>query len=70
MSNCPRCRSTAPHMHPAVQSGGEVEVCTDPFHLLEAQQNRPEYIRAVEEARSRAAFARLCGSVPTLGRLS
>lgn len=31
-TRCPRCDSAYPHLHPAVQSGGEVQVCTHPFH--------------------------------------
>jgi hypothetical protein len=29
---CPTCDSHAPNLHPAVQSGGEVEVCSDSWH--------------------------------------
>lgn len=32
MPKCPRCASTNPRLHPAVQLGGEVHVCTDPYH--------------------------------------
>ena len=30
---CPRCNSPAPHLHPAMQYEGEVQVCTHQFHL-------------------------------------
>lgn len=29
---CPRCDSYSPEKHPAVQEGGEVQPCTDPWH--------------------------------------
>lgn len=47
MNECPTCKSTAPHMHPSVQHGGEVEMCADPFHLIRTPQNKPEYRAAV-----------------------
>lgn len=38
--NCPTCDSPAPHLHPAVQYGGEVQPCRDRFHDRETPQNR------------------------------
>lgn len=55
MSECPRCKSTAPHLHPAVQHEGEVALCTDAYHLTPTPQNTPEYIRDVETARERSS---------------
>jgi hypothetical protein len=52
MKKCPRCTSSAPHMHPAMQSGGEVEICPHDFHLTPTNQNRPEYIARVLEKRA------------------
>ena len=49
--NCPRCGSSAPHMHPAVQHEGEVEICTDDFHLTPTNQNTPVYIAGVLDKR-------------------
>lgn len=49
---CPTCNSHAPHLHPAVQSGGEVHFCLDEFHLQETPQNRPEYIEQVKRRRA------------------
>lgn len=53
MPKCPRCHSPSPERHPAVQIGGEVEICTDDFHLMPTTRNRPEYIAAVETKRAR-----------------
>lgn len=38
--DCPKCGSNAPHLHPAVQVEGEVELCTDDYHLIRTNQNR------------------------------
>jgi hypothetical protein len=35
--NCPRCGSPDAKRHPAVQHGGEVEICPHPFHGPESQ---------------------------------
>lgn len=53
-NECPRCGSPAPHLHPAVQFEGEVEVCTHKFHLKATPQNVPAYIAAVREKQRRA----------------
>lgn len=34
---CPLCDSPAPHLHPAVQHGGECSICPDPFHAAAGQ---------------------------------
>lgn len=52
---CPRCDCRAPHLHPAMQYGGEVELCTHDYHLTPSPQNRPEYIQAVLAKRARLA---------------
>ena len=41
---CPRCNSPEPHLHPAVQFEGEVQVCQDDFHRTATAQNTPERI--------------------------
>jgi hypothetical protein len=44
---CPKCQSPAPHLHPAVQHGGEVGVCPDAFHSAPTPENRElERVRA------------------------
>ena len=30
--HCPRCDSPQPHLHPAVQAGGEVQPCPHKYH--------------------------------------
>lgn len=52
---CPTCHSPAPHLHPAVQHEGEVEICTDDFHLRDTPQNKPEYREGVRQKRSQSA---------------
>ena len=37
---CPTCDSPAPHLHPAVQYEGEVQLCRDAWHLQITNQNR------------------------------
>lgn len=39
--NCPRCDSPAPHLHPAVQCGGEVSPCAHSFHERLTPENTP-----------------------------
>lgn len=52
MEKCPTCTSTHPGFHPAVQHGGEVEICPDKFHLKQTQLNHPDYIAAVRKKRA------------------
>lgn len=44
---CPTCNSSAPHLHPAAQFEGEVELCVNDFHLRPTLQNRQEFVDAV-----------------------
>ena len=48
MKKCPICGSSAPHMHPAAQHEGEVQICSNDYHLTPSPQNKPEYIEAVK----------------------
>jgi hypothetical protein len=49
---CPACGSPAPERHPAAQFEGEVEICTDDFHLTPTPRNTAEYIAQVHAKRS------------------
>jgi len=48
MKRCPKCNSPAPHLHPAVQYGGEVQPCRDDYHRQATAENTPEKIADVE----------------------
>lgn len=49
---CPECGSSKPHLHPAVQHEGEVQVCRNEYHLIATNQNTPKHIQAVLAARA------------------
>jgi hypothetical protein len=42
--HCQTCDSPAPHLHPAVQCGGEVQPCRDHYHLRVTPENTPARI--------------------------
>jgi|GEM_PF-2844459 len=46
---CTRCQSPAPHLHPAMQSEGEVQPCNDPFHLRVTPENTPDKIARAQQ---------------------
>lgn len=48
VSMCPRCYSPQPHLHPAVQAEGEVQLCCHEFHRQVTAQNTPERIAEVQ----------------------
>lgn len=41
MTNCPRCDSPDPKLHPAVQHGGEVHLCPHPYHDVAPSADPP-----------------------------
>lgn len=55
---CPRCGSTAPHLHPAVQEGGEVSPCPDRFHAQVTPENTNERIGLVRALAERTRLVR------------
>ena len=67
MTKCLTCNSTAPHMHPAMQFEGEVEICVDDFHLTPTNQNRPTYIDAVLRKRTALAKTKFKSCPPSEG---
>lgn len=54
---CPTCNSPDPHRHPATGFEGEAELCTDVYHLIATNQNRPQTIAAVNEKRTAKGLA-------------
>ena len=49
MDRCPRCDSPQPHLHPAVQCEGEVQLCSHEYHHQVTSQNTQERIDSLEE---------------------
>jgi hypothetical protein len=50
---CPTCNSSAPKMHPAVQSEGEVQPCRDEWHVRGGWEPEPHVKRMWAEADER-----------------
>jgi hypothetical protein len=46
---CKVCESPQPHLHPAVQHEGEVQLCRDDFHRTVTPQNSPAMIAEVQK---------------------
>ena len=49
MDRCPRCDSPQPHLHPAVQHEGEVQICEHDFHQRDTPENQP-YLKEKDDA--------------------
>jgi hypothetical protein len=56
MTNCPKCDSPYPHLHPAIQYEGEVQPCPDPFHEIVTASNTPQRIAELREFLARYAI--------------
>lgn len=52
---CPKCNSHNPKLHPAIQEGGEVQPCSDPFHITTPMESW----QMAEIARLKADLSRL-----------
>ena len=61
---CPTCQSPSPHLHPAMQHEGEVELCTDEFHLTPTNQNTVANIASVNAKRRERALAKAYAPLP------
>jgi hypothetical protein len=60
---CPTCDSSAPHLHPAIQCGGEVSPCSDAYHCRVTPENTPDKIAEAQcYVAKPAACARCDGS--------
>jgi hypothetical protein len=57
-ARCPTCLSPAPHLHPAVQFEGEVNLCPDVYHLTLTPSNTIQRISAVKEIAERISHDR------------
>lgn len=57
LTRCPRCNSSAPHMHPATAFEGEVIICSHDYHLTPTPQNSARHMQMVRERRNREETA-------------
>ena len=62
---CPRCGSPDPEKHPAVQLGGEVQPCSDPFHGI-----KPDLKGTPAEPDPKLRTCSRCGKPKHRGRCS
>lgn len=55
---CPTCDSPSPERHPAMAWEGEVELCTDDYHLIRTNMVRESVVAEIMAKRAALAAQR------------